>query len=196
MGPLPVPHLCVCACVCTCLCGVCAHTVLVTFLPAVLGRMEGPVWLVASASSVHHRETVISHRDGREANERGEQSLCWLSRFSHLIPKGPTARWMVPVTSRAGLPLSGSSLADALRSAHLLHSYILSSWQWRLTVAHGGCWINPPVSWTFDWTMYHSAIQSCFKTYPVLHHLHVTSWQIFLYVGLFFTHINIVAINF
>lgn len=125
VGPLPVSHLCVC--MCTCLCGVCAHTVLVTFLPADLGRVEGPVWLVASAGSVHHREAVISHRGGREANERGEQSLCWLFRFSHLIPKGPTACWMVPVTSRAGVPLSGSSLADALRSARLLGCYILSS---------------------------------------------------------------------
>lgn len=56
VGPLPVPHLCMC--MYTCLCGVCAHAVLVTFLPPVLDRMEGPVWLVASAGLVHHHEAA------------------------------------------------------------------------------------------------------------------------------------------
>lgn len=159
VGPLPVPHLCMC--MCTRLCGVCAHAVLVTFLSAVLDRMEGPVWLVASAGSVHYREAAHMVIEGKLTKGESSRSAGCLAS-SILFPKVPQPRWMVPVTSRAGVPLSGSSLTDALRSASLLVCYILSNWQWRLTVAHGGCWINPPVSSTFDWTMHHSAIQSCF----------------------------------
>lgn len=95
-------------CMCTCLCGVCAHAVLVTFLPAVLDRMEGPVWIMASAGSVHHREAAHIVIEGKQRKGRAVALLTVLllpfdSQRSHSpldgashIQGGCSSVWKLP----------------------------------------------------------------------------------------------------